>query len=253
MREKQKTFSGIVIILMILLSVGSVSAKSIKLELCTNNNCYNYNENPEINYKESIILKASIINDAESFICWNGIQYSFKYISNNIGDYSNRGEKSASGGFYGSNSKNLPFCFSNDKRIANELYIPLKDYNEIEASKRLGSWSISDFSLTLDGLNYYKDVSLTEESPNNKLNDQNSFEGNEIKFTVITEEPKKAWFGGINDENLRLAIKVINGLLAAIAAGIWIYIFTSSKRKKPYKSAWFFTVVTILLAIFGWA
>lgn len=253
--EKTRTlFLGLMILFFISMSISTISAKSVKLELCTDTNCYNYNDNPQINYNDSIILKVSVINDNGGFMCWKGIQYNLKYISNNVGDYNNKGEKYVSGGFYGDNSKDLPFCFSNSNKIANEFYIPLKDYNEMEGSNRLGSWSISDFKLTLNGLTYYKDVSLTKILSGSSWNNENSFEGNEIKFTVVTDEPKKGWFGGIQNESFKWLLRGINIILGGIAVGIWIHIFTMSGRKKrQYGMAWLFTILSLILTWFGFS
>lgn len=240
-----------IILFLISLSTGTISAKSIKLELCTNNNCYNHNDYPAINYNDSIILKVSLINEDGGFMCWKGIQYNFNYLSDNINDYNNKGKKYVSGGFYGDNSNNLPFCFSDSNKIVNELYIPLNDYNKMESYKRLGSWSISDFSLILNGLTYYRDVSLNKEISNNLLDDQNYFNSNEIKFTVITKEPKKVWFGRVGSESLIWIIRAIVLLFSAIAGGLWIHIFTTKERKKPYLKAVIFTLISLVFAGLG--
>ena len=231
-----------------------ISAKSVKLELCTENNCYDYNDNPSINSNDSIILKIILINENSEYMCWRGIQYSFKYLSNNVGDYNSKGEKYVSGGYYGDDSRNLPFCFSNSNKIENEILIPLNEYNKLESAKRLGSWSISEFNLVFNGLTYYNNIPLTENSLGDLGNGGNSFNGNEIKFVVITNEPEKNWFGKIENEKMKLAIRGLNVLLGIIAAGIWVYIFTMDKRKKaPYLSATLFTIFFIILTILGFS
>lgn len=251
MAHTKRIISILLITTLVLFSIGITSAKSVKLELCTDKNCYNYEDDIQLNYNESIILKMSIINEEGKFMCWKGIQYNFKYISDNIGDFNNKGEKYVSGGFYGDNSKDVPFCFSDSKKILNEVYIPLWDYNEIEPSKRLGSWAISSFKLILNGLTYYQDVSLSKSVSGSSWNNQDSFEGNEIRFTVIIEEPKKWWFGGIKNEVFKFGLRGLNLILVGIAVFLWGHIFTTNKRKKPYSLAWILTIASIILALLG--
>lgn len=227
----------------------NVSAKSLVLELCTNEDCYGYKDNIQLDKNASIILKATIINDAGNWMCWNGLQYNFNLVSENVRDSYNNGKKNIQG--YISNSENnakTKFCFSNKNSVGNEIYIPLREYSSLESEERKGEWKISDFNFYFTNLEYYNNLDMQKPTSQSSYTNV-PFTANEIRFFVYTEEPKKGWYTGF-DLKLRLGIIALNVIFAGLAITLWGYVFTN-RRRKPIKSALVFTILTISLALFG--
>jgi len=196
-----KIIKKFIFLMIIVFSISLISAQSVTLQLCTNAHCYNYDDSSnlqKIDSNDSLILKVGVVHQGSDFVCFNGLRYQFEIISNNINDYY-AGQSNNKKGLSGymtpqSQYSNSNFCLKKGELY--NFYIPLRgesdnynnwDYNSLTSSARLGSWAISNFELTFYNPEYHNDVSLKDNTMTRT--NENSLVGNEIKFTVYTEEP----------------------------------------------------------------
>lgn len=230
------------------LMIDIVDAQSVKLELCSDNGakCYSYNENIRVNYNNYLILKATIINEENSWMCWDGLSYRFDIVSNKFTD----GKKWVSASIFDPNQKEPKFCLSNNAKESTSFYIPLRDYNSMDNDSKLGNWQIDSFKFSFTNLQYYVDSRLSNPIYRG-FSSNNEFVGNTINFVVDMKEPKKIWFGGINSDGARFTLGAIGILLLGISGSLWFLILTSNKRKKPWILTIFLTLITLILAYFG--
>ncbi len=181
-----KNYLFIILGIIIFLSINFVSAQSVKLELCSENKneCFNYNENINVKSDDSLILKVTIINMQNKWMCWDGLNYRFYLLSSKLPD----GQKWISASIFGDNNKEPQFCFTNSASEENSFYIPLRDYNSIKNDSKIGSWEIDSFKFSFTNLKYYDNLKL--DNPVGGTSSNADFVGNNIKFTVSIEEPE---------------------------------------------------------------
>ncbi len=230
------------------LMISVVNAQSVKLEICSDNGaeCYSHNENIRIESGDYLILKATIINEQNSWMCWDGLGYRFNIVSNKLQD----GKKWISESIYNSNQKEPKFCLSNNAKESTSFYIPLREYNSMDNNSKLGNWQIDSFTFSFTNLQYYSDLKL-DKPISRGISPNNDFVGNTINFVVDTKEPKKIWFGGIDNTQLRVVLGVIDAILLVISGSLWFHIITTNKRRRPWILTSFLTLITLVLAYFG--
>ena len=195
------------------------------------------------------MLKVSIINDQNLWICLDSISYSFTLESNKLRD----GKAYLRSNSFTSGNGEPSFCLKPSRDQENVFYVPLKPYNDLSKDNQIGEWKISLFSLSFNNLKCYKDSSLKNSECGNLYYGDNSFNGNDIRFNVMIDEPKK----GINFSNsistLFKVLAIISGIVLAVSINN-IFNASSRRRNKWILIAIIFLIVTFFLGKYGfWA
>jgi hypothetical protein len=246
---------SVLLIIITLFLINLVSAQGVNLQLCINTDCYERNDPnlQNINQSAPLILKVGIIPKDNEFMCFSGFDYHFDIISNNIRSTSTEqpsNQKSIRGGVTPYPSGSI-FCLSKDHEY--NFFIPLKEnidpnkdwnYNALDQSVKLGSWTITNFNLIFSKLDFHNTASLMDNPPllGNK---DTTFLGNEIIFTVTTEVAKAGWFPEVSKgfRNFLIGLNVIFVLIGGILLPIGL-----TKRNKNNGYTWL-SVLLLLLAL----
>ncbi|OIO40755.1 hypothetical protein AUJ10_02110 [Candidatus Pacearchaeota archaeon CG1_02_31_27] len=199
MKNKTILFFILIITLVLISTLSSASQinRTPKLELCTKEKCYGSNEQIIIKPEEALILKVTIINTDNIWLCYNDIQYHFNLNSNILKD----GFVSINGGSSTSNQNLDYFCLSSKGDEEFVTYIPLKDFNTQTSDNKIGKWEITGFELWFNKLNPYSEIPYSSTSHSSYTsyygynNQVDKFRGNDLIFDVRKEEPKEPMKG----------------------------------------------------------
>ncbi len=253
-------FIAVLLGMLLAISISTAqSTQNLKLELCTDKQCYSSSEQGVVlKPEEPILLKVTIINNQDKFMCWSGLSYRYRLFFKGFSD----GHSWEQGDTGVNNNNNNPqaFCFAQEGNKENIIYLPLRKYNnygrdsyfsKTDYSSKRGEWRISDFTFEFKNLGFYDMVSLGGITTTiGTINSE--YRGNDIKFLVTLDEPTNTPNLGRFNKQLKDIIKVIAVILGVITASLWGYIFTYKfKKRKPLTMAIITLILTLILAWFG--
>jgi parallel beta-helix repeat protein len=142
--------------------INNISAISSDWELCTSDACYSYNESINFNSTQQIVLKLKIINEDNSYVCINNLNTNFNFV---------RGEDFDNKFLYNYTLlskvnvlEDSFLCLSPETSNFNVFYFPLNHYNSLYEQDRYGNWSINDFNLFLNYIEYSSFFELNTDS-----------------------------------------------------------------------------------------
>lgn len=232
----------LIVFIFIFLSAILVSAQSVRTELCNDKGCYDYTKNIEFSKEDPIILKIEIINEKGKIMCWGYMSYNFNLIPDKSPESKIYFQHSVSSTY----NEDTAICFSKEKSEENIFYIPLREYNELNPTERIGTWRMSDFRLSFGDLEYSSSVDLTQRERAHQ--EDSVFDSNEIIFYVGTGNPSKGL--KIESEIIKTIVNFLKWIVGALAL-IFITVSLGTNEKKTKKNLknlfWIFAVIDLVL------